>query len=59
MALKSNVQKLEDKTDNQVNFGCSRKEWGPLITDIDLQFTKINLWFVKVKKFSEILFLKS
>ena len=59
MALESNDQKLEDKTAKKVNFGCSRKEEVPVITEIDVQFTKINLSLVNIEKNSENLFLKS
>ena len=41
VALKSYKQQLEDKTPNGNNFGCSRKEDGPVITETELkQFTK-------------------
>ena len=38
--MKSYNQKLEDKTVNEINFRCSRKEGGPVITKTDLKFTK-------------------
>ena len=42
MALKSYNQKLEYETANEIDFGCSKKEGVPVITDTDLQFTKIS-----------------
>ena len=33
----------EDRTTNQINFGCSRKDRGPIITENDLEFKKICL----------------
>ena len=40
MALKLYNKYLEDITANQINFGCSRKNGVPYITDTYLQFTK-------------------
>ena len=35
VSLKSYIQQLEDKTANQINFGCSRREGGPVTTETD------------------------
>ena len=48
MALQSYNKNLEDKTANQIYFGCSGKEGGPVNTEIDLQSTKIRLSLVSV-----------
>ena len=40
---------IEDKTANQVNCGCSRKCWVLVVTEIDLQFTKLSLRSVDVQ----------
>ena len=34
--------KIEDKTANPINFGCSRKFGGPVITESDFEFAKIS-----------------
>ena len=41
---------IEDRTPNQINFGCSRNDGGPIITEIDLKFTKIGLRSVVILK---------
>ena len=58
MALKSYKKYLEDKTANQNNFSCSGKERRPVITETDLQFTKICLLSVNVKKISRKIIFK-
>ena len=35
VSLKSYIQQLEDKTANQINFGCSRREGGPVTIETD------------------------
>ena len=52
---------IEAKTGNNVHFDYSRKDRGPVISEIDFQFTtKLSLRSVDVqKKVFEILFLKS
>ena len=59
MALKSDDQSLKDKTANQIDFCCSKRERVPVIIETYLQFTKISLRFVNVKKNSENSFSKS
>ena len=34
--------KTEDKTANQIDFDCSKKNLGPVITETDSEFAKIN-----------------
>ena len=34
---------IGDKTANQINFICSRKDGGPVITETDLEFAKTSL----------------
>ena len=41
-------QKLEDRTANENNFGCSRKKGDTVSTDTDLQLRKISLCLVKI-----------
>ena len=41
---------IEDKTANQINFGCSRKDGGTGITEIDLEFANISLRLANVQK---------
>ena len=50
MALKAYNQQLEDKTANDISFGCSRKEVSPVITETDIEITKKTLWSNNVKK---------
>ena len=50
MSLKLYIQLLEDKSTIQIQLGCSRKEEGPVITETGLQFTKMGLRLVNVKK---------
>ena len=56
MSLKSYNQKIEYKTANQIQFGCSRKEEDAVINETDLQFTMINLWLVNIQKNSKTSF---
>ena len=42
--------KVRIKNSNQIDFRCSYKEKRHFITEIDLQFTKVNLRFVNVQK---------
>ena len=51
--MKSYNNYFEEKTFSQINFGCSRPEGGPVITEADLQFMKTSLWSVKVKRILE------
>ena len=41
---------VKDKTISQIRFSCFRKYGGLVIIETDLQFTKINLRLVYVKK---------
>ena len=45
-----------DKTANQVNFCCSRKDGVPVITETDVQFRKTSLGSVNVEKIWALLF---
>ena len=57
MALKTYNQKLFDKAANEINLCCSgMKEFNPVLTETNLQFTKISLWFTNFKKLSKIYF---
>ena len=58
MAIKSHNKKLEDKTANNVNVGCISKTGGTLITETGLDFPKISLRLVKVKKVSRKIIFK-
>ena len=40
----------EYKTANQIFFGCNKKARGPIITEIDLEFAKMNLRSANVQK---------
>ena len=42
---------IEDKTASQVNFDCSRKDGGPVISEIDSRFTKLSLRLVEGQNF--------
>ena len=60
MAYKSYNKWLEDKTANQINFSCSRKEGDPFITETGLKFTKKKFMIgLMLKKFLEESFFKS
>ena len=39
--------KIEDKTTNQINFGCSGNDGGPIITHTDKEFAKLSLILAK------------
>ena len=47
---------IEDKTTKQINLGCSRNDRGPVITEIDLELTKVSLKSANVQKLLKIFF---
>ena len=58
---KKNLKSLKfekfDKASNEINLCCSgMKEFNPVFTEMNLQFTKISLWFTNFKKNSKINF---